>query len=112
MSRLHGAKFRGFNPPVPGTLSHRFAGGRLRAWRVIFRSQMAMGPISIAMTARSQSPLAVFVGAMAGFGLLTLIGVAFGGLIARFVPEAYVRFAAGGLFILFGILILLGKGWK
>lgn len=67
---------------------------------------------AIAMTARSQSPLAVFLGAMAGFGLLTLIGVAFGGLIMRFVPEAYVRFAAGGLFILFGILIILGKGWK
>jgi len=67
---------------------------------------------AMAMAARSHSPLAVFVGAMAGFGLVTLVGVAFGGLITRFVPEAYVRFAAGGLFILFGIFILLGKGWK
>ncbi|MCJ7667498.1 MAG: TMEM165/GDT1 family protein [Anaerolineae bacterium] len=67
---------------------------------------------AMVMAARSHSPLAVFLGAMAGFGLLTLIGVAFGSLIMRFVPEAYVRFAAGGLFILFGILILLGKGWK
>jgi len=67
---------------------------------------------AIAMTARSQSPLAVFVGAMAGFGLVTLVGVVFGGQISRFVPEAYVRWAAGGLFILFGILILMGKGWK
>ena len=65
---------------------------------------------AIAMTARSQSPLAVFVGAMAGFGLLTLVGVAFGGLVTRFVPEAYVRLAAGGLFILFGIYILLARG--
>ena len=67
---------------------------------------------AIAMAARSHSPLAVFVGAMAGFGLLTLVGVAFGGVIARFVPDAYVRFAAGALFIFFGILILMGKGWK
>ena len=67
---------------------------------------------AMAMAARSHSPLAVFLGAVAGFGLLTLIGVAFGGLIARFVPEAYVRLVAGGLFILFGILIILGKGWK
>ncbi len=67
---------------------------------------------AIAMTARSQSPLAVFLGAMAGFGLLTLIGVVFGGLLAKFVPELYVRVGGGVLFILFGILILLGKGWK
>lgn len=67
---------------------------------------------AMAMAARSHSPLAVFVGAMAGFGLVTLVGVAFGGLITRFVPEAYVRFASGALFILFGILIVMGKGWK
>lgn len=67
---------------------------------------------AMAMAARSHSPLAVFAGAMAGFGLLTLLGVAFGGLITRFVPEAYMRFAARGLFILFGIFILVGKGWK
>lgn len=67
---------------------------------------------AMAMAARSHSPLAVFLGAMAGFGLVTLVGVVFGGLIARFVPEAYVRLAAGGLFILFGVLILMGKGWK
>ncbi len=67
---------------------------------------------AMAMAARTHSPLAVFVGAMAGFGLVTLVGVAFGGLITRFVPEAYVRFASGGLFILFGILIVMGKGWK
>lgn len=67
---------------------------------------------AMAMAARSQSPLSVFLGAMAGLGLVTLIGVAFGSLITRFVPEAYLRYAAGGLFILFGLLILMGKGWK
>lgn len=67
---------------------------------------------AIAMTARSQSPLTVFLGAMAGFGLLTLIGVAFGGLLSKLVPELYVRIGGGLLFILFGILIILGKGWK
>jgi len=54
---------------------------------------------AMAMAARSHSALTVFVGAMAGFGLVTLVGVAFGGLITRFVPEVYVRFATGGLFI-------------
>jgi len=67
---------------------------------------------AMAMAARSHSPLAVFVGAMAGFSLVTLVGVAFGGLITRLIPEAYVRLAAGGLFILFGVFILMGKGWK
>jgi putative Ca2+/H+ antiporter (TMEM165/GDT1 family) len=67
---------------------------------------------AMAMAARSESPLTVFLGAMAGFGLLTLIGVAFGGLLSKFVPELYVRIGSGLLFILFGLLIIMGKGWK
>lgn len=67
---------------------------------------------AMAMAARSQSLLAVFLGAMAGFGLLTIIGVAIGGTLSKVVPELYVRIGGGLLFILFGILIILGKGWK
>lgn len=67
---------------------------------------------AMAMAARSHSPVAVFLGAMAGFSLLTLIGVAFGGALSRVVPELYVRIGGGLLFILFGILIILGKGWR
>lgn len=67
---------------------------------------------AVAMAARSRSPLAVFLGAVAGFGLLTLVGVALGGVIAKYVPENYVRMGSGALFILFGLLIILAKGWK
>lgn len=67
---------------------------------------------AIAMTARSQSPLAVFVGAMAALGLVTLIGVAVGGSIIRLIPEGYIRIGSGALFVLVGISILLGWGWK
>ena len=67
---------------------------------------------AIAMTARSQSPLAVFLGAMAALGLVTLIGVGVGGTIIRLIPEDYIRIGSGALFVLLGISILLSWGWK
>ena len=42
--RPHRAEFRGLGPPVPGPGTHRFAAGRRRAGRVMFRSQIAIGP--------------------------------------------------------------------
>lgn len=65
---------------------------------------------AIAMTARSQSPVAVFLGAMAGLGLVTLIGVGVGGTIIRLIPEGYLRIGSGALFVFLGISILLGWG--
>jgi hypothetical protein len=55
VSRPLRAEFRGLGPPLRESSSHRFAARRLRAGRVIFRSQIAMGPIALAMDARSRS---------------------------------------------------------
>jgi putative Ca2+/H+ antiporter (TMEM165/GDT1 family) len=63
----------------------------------------------ITLAARTKSPLAVFLGAVGGFGILTLLGAAFGGLITKWIPEGYVKITAGVLFIIFGIWILLSK---
>ena len=65
---------------------------------------------AIAMSAESRSPLAVFSGAVLALALVTLIGVAIGGTLTRFIPALYVRRGAGALFILVGAFMLISKG--
>ena len=65
---------------------------------------------AIAVAAESKSPLAVFSGAVLALALVTLIAVAIGGTLTRFIPAPYIRKGAGALFILVGALMLISKG--
>lgn len=65
---------------------------------------------AIAMAAESQTPLAVFVGAVSGLALVTLLGVAIGGTLSRVIPTQYIRMGAGALFILVGAFMLISRG--
>ncbi|HXF06305.1 MAG TPA: TMEM165/GDT1 family protein [Blastocatellia bacterium] len=64
---------------------------------------------AITMVSRTQSPLAVFLGASLAMVLVTLLGVLGGELLVRFVPEEYLRKIAATAFILIGVLMLAGK---
>lgn len=48
----------------------------------------------------------VFLGASAALVTATLIAVLVGGVLTRFLPEVWIRTAAGVLFVIFGLLIL------
>ena len=48
----------------------------------------------------------VFVAASAALVVSTLVAVLFGGALTRVVPERVIKMVAGGLFIVFGVLIL------
>ena len=65
---------------------------------------------AIAMSAESKAPLAVFAGAVLALALVTLIGVAIGGALTRVVPARYIRMAAGALFVVIGIFMLIPRG--
>jgi putative Ca2+/H+ antiporter (TMEM165/GDT1 family) len=65
---------------------------------------------AIAMAAESQTPLAVFVGAVSALALVTLLGVAIGGTLTRVIPAQYIRMGAGALFIVVGALMLISRG--
>ncbi len=65
---------------------------------------------AIAMAAESRTPLAVFVGAVAALALVTLLGVAIGGTLTRFIPAQYIRIGAGALFIIVGAFMLIPRG--
>ncbi|TLD42472.1 MAG: hypothetical protein JETT_1215 [Candidatus Jettenia ecosi] len=64
---------------------------------------------SILMTSKTNKPVLVFIGAMLAFALVTVIGIAAGSVITKFVPLNFIKVGAAIAFIIIGILILLGK---
>ena len=64
---------------------------------------------TVAMMARSRSPLAVFGGAALALVTITLVSVLVCEALLRVVPVAYVSRATGVLFIIVGAVILLGR---
>jgi Ca2+/H+ antiporter, TMEM165/GDT1 family len=64
----------------------------------------------LTIAAGGKSRLAVFVGAAAALAATTLIAVLLGEGLARVVPHSWLERAAGALFVVLGVLYLLGKG--
>lgn len=63
----------------------------------------------ISLSSRYRSPLIVFAGAALAMVAATAIGVAIGRFVPILLGENVVRLVSGGLFVLFGVLILLGR---
>lgn len=61
------------------------------------------------LVAQNKSPGAVFLGAAVALVLSSFLGVMFGSVIARFVPQHYLQNGAGVAFVVIGALLLLGK---
>lgn len=62
----------------------------------------------IALSAQYHAPLMVFLGAVLGLGLVSALGVAIGGKLQTIVPVDKLRTGSGILFLVFGVLFLLG----
>ncbi len=63
----------------------------------------------ITMTAKTDSKIAVFVGASLALILVTLLGVLVGGVLSQYVPTEWLQRIVAVAFIVIGILMLLGK---
>lgn len=63
----------------------------------------------ITMSAQSKAWFSVFLGGGLALVCVTLIGALFGELITKFVPVHILHYIAGGLFIVMGVLAILGK---
>ena len=61
---------------------------------------------TILLTAKSGSPIPVFIGSSLALICSSLIAVYAGSFITKVIPTHYIRNAAGALFVLMGILIL------
>ncbi|MCK4938636.1 MAG: TMEM165/GDT1 family protein [Methanosarcinales archaeon] len=62
----------------------------------------------IALSAQYHAPIMVFLGAMLGLGMVGALGVAIGGKLQTIVPMKKLRIGSGILFLVFGVLFLLG----
>jgi len=58
---------------------------------------------------KTKSPFSVLLGAGGALLLATILAVFFGGVLLKFIPESYIRYISGSLFVLFGGLILFGR---
>ncbi|MBI4701328.1 MAG: TMEM165/GDT1 family protein [Deltaproteobacteria bacterium] len=63
---------------------------------------------ALALAGRTGKPWAVFLGASAALVLVTLIGVAAGALLGKYLPEKAVRLGAALLFVAVGAYLLWG----
>ncbi len=64
---------------------------------------------ALTLTAEKGTPLAVLAGACLALCLATLLGVVVGGVMTQYVPGHVIKKAAGIVFVIIGVLILLGK---
>jgi len=62
----------------------------------------------IALSAQYHAPIMVFLGAVLGLGLVSALGVAIGGKLQTMVSMKKLRIGSGILFLVFGVLFLLG----
>lgn len=62
---------------------------------------------ALALTGRTGKPVAVYLGAVAAFVLVTLIGVVAGALLKKALPERAVSIGAAVLFIVVGAWLLV-----
>ena len=63
----------------------------------------------ITLSAKTHQPWTIFLGAVLGLALVTLLGALAGGLIVRVVPVEWVSKGAAVAFIAIGGLMLWGK---
>ena len=63
----------------------------------------------LSLSGRFRSPWVDFAGAAVAMVLATGLGVLIGNFLPSIIGEKMVRYVSGGLFVLFGALILAGK---
>lgn len=64
---------------------------------------------TLSLAASGRSRLVVFVGAAAALATTSAIAVLLGEGLARVVPEAWIKRAAGMAFIVLGVFFLVGR---
>lgn len=62
----------------------------------------------ITMTAKTDSKVAVFLGASLALVLVTLLAVLFGGLLSQYIPTEWLQRIVAVGFIVMGVLMLVG----
>ena len=62
----------------------------------------------IALSAQYHAPALIFVGAVCALGSVSVLGVILGSKLSTVIPMGTLRVGSGILFVLFGIIFLIG----
>jgi putative Ca2+/H+ antiporter (TMEM165/GDT1 family) len=83
----------------------------LTTFGVIFLAEMGDKTQLAAMTlaAQKKRPWEVFIAASLALAAVSAIGVMVGGFVSQYLPLEWIRRGAGALFIVIGLLMLVGK---
>ncbi|MDD5454834.1 MAG: TMEM165/GDT1 family protein [Candidatus Ratteibacteria bacterium] len=65
--------------------------------------------VGIGIAAKTGNPVSVWFGSVAAYMLVTVISVAVGAILAKFIKPEIIRYFGGIVFIVIGILLLTKK---
>ena len=65
--------------------------------------------VGITMSAKSGRPLAVILGSVSAYIIVTVISVLIGAILGRYVKVELIRYLGASMFIIIGILMLTGR---
>lgn len=65
--------------------------------------------VGIGMSARSGKPLAVWLGSVSAYIIVTAISVLIGAALAKYIKPELIRYFGASAFIVIGTLMFLGK---
>ena len=65
--------------------------------------------VGIGMSAKSGRPLAVILGSVSAYIIVTVISVLIGALLGKYIKPELIRYLGASIFIIIGMLMLLGK---
>jgi putative Ca2+/H+ antiporter (TMEM165/GDT1 family) len=65
--------------------------------------------VGIGMASKSGKPLSVWVGSVCAYMIVTILSVAIGAIMGKFIKPELIKYAGGMLFVIIGILMFFDK---
>ena len=65
--------------------------------------------VGISMSAKSGKPLAVWLGSVGAYIIITAVSVFIGATLGKFIKPELIRYAGASVFVVIGILMFLGR---
>ena len=83
----------------------------LATFTAVFFAEMAdkTQMVGIGMASKSAEPVAVFVGSVCAYMMITAISVIIGATLGKYIKPEIIKYCGASLFIILGILMLFGK---
>jgi putative Ca2+/H+ antiporter (TMEM165/GDT1 family) len=65
--------------------------------------------VGLSLAAETKKPVSVLAGSVSGYFVVTLLTVIVGSIAGKYINPEVIRYVGASLFILLGVLMMLGK---